>query len=235
MTLYTTFIEKYNRMEQAIRQYYKLHPSESIIESFRKLELRKYYNHYNIVREIRNLYSHKQPQMVNQYMQITQSTLDMIDTIYYAITNPERVIDNCVKLTEIVYASFNEPMLLYLKIMEERKYNTIPIIEDGLVKGVFTESSLLEWFSKDEIIMIDKDTSFNDIRDTLDLDNRIESFYFIKPTLTLTKLYKRYIEEFKQGKRIGIYFITENGKSDGKVMGMVTPYRIATYQYTEDI
>lgn len=224
------FFDEYAKMEQVLRHRYKIDKDLGLLEVFYRPELKGLYHEYNLLRNIRNLYGHYPNDLVNNFISLKPRCYDLIKDIINKVEKPPRVIDNCVKLNDITYATMGDYVLPYIKIMAEKKYNSIPIIENNRLVGIFRENTLLTCFSKESIIEIDKETTFNVFKEDILIDDSCNDLMFIKPETTLSNLYNTYTEDFKQGKQKTFYFITHDGKKTSDIIGMLTPYRIATFQ-----
>ena len=114
-----------------------------------------------------------------------------------------------------------------IKDMIEKVYTHIPIIENNILIGVFSESTLLDIINSDKGIIVDKNTKFKEIEEFLKIENHTaEEFIFIsrnKNIYDIEEIFKNY---FSRKKRIGCIYITENGKSNEKILGMTTAWDI---------
>jgi len=222
------FLEIYKELEIILRKKYGIHESESIRQLFyKKQELKKFNTNLNFLADVRNLYSHFQIKRLNKYMNVKDSVFSTINSIKQIISKEERVFDNCIKLNHLFYANIDDNVYKKIKIMNDKDINSIPILNDGVVIGLFKEDTLLELLQKDNEIMLDEGISFREIEKYLKIDSKVN--IYVDPNYPIADLYNRYYDSFISGNPISYIFITESGDSDGKLMGIITQYRISTY------
>lgn len=111
--------------------------------------------------------------------------------------------------------------------MQQKLFTHVPILQNGIVTGVFDENSIFNYLAKEEIVDIDDHLTFQDIRPFLSLDKReMEEFIFIEKNCYVDELEEKIEQAFLKNKRIGLAFITENGKPTQKLQGIITPWDI---------
>ena len=114
-----------------------------------------------------------------------------------------------------------------MQIMQQNMYTNVPILQNKKVIGVFDENSLFVYLAKEGIAMIDNTTTFMDIREYLSINNReMEDFLFVNPNLYVDELEDKMKKLFSHNRRIGMAFVTTNGKSDTDLTGIITPWDI---------
>ena len=115
-----------------------------------------------------------------------------------------------------------------MKVMQEKSYTHIPIIDNGIVIGVFSDNTIMSYLLKDEIVGIDEHTTFRDFEEFLPLNNHAsEVFRFIGIDTLAIEISNIFEEELKMQNRIGMMFVTQDGKVQQKLMGIITPWDIA--------
>ena len=115
--------------------------------------------------------------------------------------------------------------------MNECTFTHIPILNnDGVVIGVFDENSIFNYLANEEIVEINNEVLFKDIEKYISLYNReMEEFIFIDPNKYVEELEHEIEKRFKEQRRIGMAFVTLNGKSDGNMQGIITPWDIIAF------
>ena len=111
--------------------------------------------------------------------------------------------------------------------MVEKTYTHIPIIENGVVQGVFSESTLLDIVNAESGIVLDQNTKFIDILEYLKLENHsTEDFIFISRNKNIYDVEDLFKDYFIRRKRLGCIYITESGKANESVLGMLTAWDV---------
>ena len=94
------------------------------------------------IREIRNILQHK-PNINGEYpIQPNSQIVENIQRIIEYIENPPRAYSYCIKINDICFASGEELIFPHMQTMKEKVYTHIPILENDVVKEVFSENTL---------------------------------------------------------------------------------------------
>lgn len=119
-----------------------------------------------------------------------------------------------------------------MKEMSEKIYTHVPILNSqNSVIGVFSENTIFSYLLDEEIIEIPRDMKFKDLSKYLDTDKHLsEVFKFIKLSSEISKVKDIFGNELKENKRIGMIFITQNGKKEEPLLGILTPWDLAGEQ-----
>ena len=92
--------------------------------------------------------------------------------------------------------------------------------------GVFSESTMMEVW-KEGTGQI-RATVMRDIEEYLKIDrHKFDEFQFVSKKSTTAHLQKLYEEILKEGKRIGMLFVTETGSQDEPLLGIITEWDVA--------
>lgn len=226
MTNAEIFIEKYKQLEEVVRSTYNLRNSDSISFYLSNQNIyQRYRDEIRYCQEVRNLLSHKK-KIGNEFaVEPSQQMLDFIDNLIKKIRKRTKCFEVQINESQVCWKSMNDSVKDTIKEMSDKLYTHIPILEDGKVIGVFDENSIFNYLSKQEIIMIEENTTFNDIKEYIGLyDREMEEFIFFSSQRYLEELEKEFEKSYKRGKRIGIAFMTQNGKSREKLQGIITPW-----------
>ena len=133
----------------------------------------------------------------------------------------------CIKKSEIYYKTLQDNVGSTIKDMVEKVYTHIPIIEDNVLIGVFSESTLLDIVNKNEGIIVDENTKFEEIEEFLKIKNHTsEEFIFISKDKNIYDIEEIFKDYFSRKKRIGCVYITENGKQSERILGMLTAWDV---------
>lgn len=217
------FREKYAIMEGKIRKKFKIHEGNSLYFVFNEPGYKKFAETFDQLANIRNLFSHTN---MENYITVNDESINSINAIIKFIDSPPKVIENCVLIKDILSATYEDNVLDKIKIIKEKKFNSIPIINNQKLIGLFTENTISDKIISEEIIEVNKNTTFLDFKDYLILDE--DKVAFIPKNMNIFDLYKLHKKNFNSKKFTEFYFITSNGKKDDKLIGMITSQRIAT-------
>ena len=121
-------------------------------------------------------------------------------------------------------ASVREAMIA----LRNNSYKYIPILEDGMLAGIFGAKTMLDILIDNNIQGIDDSMTFADVRKFLSLDN-IErgEIRFVSQDVLVSDIGKMYRKSSEHKERINLIFVTANGKITERVLGIITPWEIA--------
>lgn len=222
------FIEKYKQLENIIERKYSLQTGQSPFVYIERLsQFSKYRDKIQYCREVRNFLQHE-PKINNSFaIYASDEMINLLDELINIITNPKRCKDVCIKINDIFYKGLNNSVSESMLQMSHGKYYHIPILENQILKGVFSSNSLFEYIIKERKFSLDKNLKFIDIIDYIDIKgNTSERYYFMKYNDLAEKAKEIFEENYKKANRVSIIFLTDNGKSNEKVKGMITLYDV---------
>ena len=222
------FIEKYKELEAVVRKTYGLPEQDSISYFLKKQDkFNRYYDDISFCQEVRNFMQHKKKINGRFAIEPNDAMLAFIEQLITRVASRPQCIDICIKFKDIEWRSPSDSVKAAIKIMRQKVYTHIPIIDNGVLIGVFDENSLFNYVAENEIIDVDDTLSFNDILQYLSVNDReMEEFLFVKSTMYVEDLEKEIQKYFHKNKRVGIAFLTVNGSENEPIQGMITPWDI---------
>ena len=114
-----------------------------------------------------------------------------------------------------------------MKKMLDKVYTHIPILENNVVVGVFSENTILDFLVNEKRSCLDENTTISDFKEYLPITkHKSEVFLFEKKNTYVYELERKFNEAFKNNKRIGMVFVTENGLSNEKLLGVLTAWDV---------
>ena len=221
------FLDKYKQLEEAAKRVYGLSETESVM---RYLEssgaFSRYATELDYCREVRNLLQHR-PKLANAYA-VTPSAqmIKLLDQLIARLENRTSVMQIAVLWAGIYWCSKTADVLTALSVMRDKNYSAVPLIEDRRVIGVFDGVALASYLAdcKGES-WLSKGLKFEDIESYLALDaHDTEVYLFVPRSMYAEDLEDLFEEQFRRGKRVEIAFITEHGRPEESVLGMVTAW-----------
>lgn len=221
------FIEKYIKLEKAIRLRYKLPKSQSSIQFLIDSPgYEKYREGLDCCREIRNVYSHHEKVREIYPIIPSEGMLDLLDEVYCLVTTRPRCKSIAVPFSKIYCRTLYDSVSATLPVMREKTFTHVPIMEGRKVVGIFDENSLFCYLADNGIVDLD-DLVFSDLRDYIGIDDReMEVFTFHSTMTYLDEIKNEFKRQFDQGKRLGVAFLTATGNRNEDVFGMLTAWDI---------
>lgn len=222
------YIEKYKKLEAVVRKTYGLEKKDSISYFLKKQDrFQRYYDDISFCQQVRNFMQHERTVNGRCAVEPNEAMLEFIDSLIAKIENRKRCRDICIRIKDVTWCSPSDHVKAAIRVMREKGYTHIPIFEDGRLVGVFDENSLFSYVADKEIVDVDGELRFSDIRPYLSIrDREMETFIFVKASMYVDDLEDEVQRYFAKNKRVGITFVTANGRENEPIQGIITPWDI---------
>ena len=218
------FLDKYRQLEDAVRTRYGEGFGVARLEDLG--EFRRYSSKIKYCRELRNLLVHN-PKIDGEWAaEVNEAMIDFVGRMSLLVLKPPRVCECALSVKEIMYSTLEENVFEVMQQMKQRDISKVPILDRGKVVGVFSHDSV---FSRvlSENGEISKDMVFRDMLPELTIEGeRAKHYCFAKWTEYTSDIEKMFDESSDHHIRIKVIFLTKNGRSDEKLIGMVTPWEL---------
>lgn len=193
----------------------------------RRPEYRSLKTELDYCREVRNLLTHN-PKLNKRYaVEPSDEMVALLDQTMEKIRNPKRAKHIFVPRNKVSCRTMNDYIYPAMVEMRNCVYTHIPILENDVVVGVFSENTLLNYLIDDEIVSIDQDMKFADIAKYLPIDKHVaESFRFISQNTLLSDIEAIFAEGLNRTDRIGLIFVTNSGKPTEKLLGIISAWDV---------
>ena len=220
------FRELCNKFEDLVRIKYKVKDEEGAfyILSNQK-EYKKFEKDINLIRKIRNLLSHGECKVEGKTaIEINENIIEKLKEIISLLENPPLVASRYI--TEMFVVDLEEKLENLIKAMNEKKISHVPVLDkDKKLVGVFSENTIFSKLSEDEIIEIGKEYKVKDYEKYIKLENHSSEYFdFIKRNEELASAQNLFNKSIKKDKKLVMLFVTENGKKNEKILGIITPW-----------
>ncbi|HAZ37401.1 MAG TPA: hypothetical protein DEF85_00095 [Clostridiaceae bacterium] len=145
------------------------------------------------------------------------------------IMNPVRLIDIAVKGNDIYSATLDDDALEVMEKMNDNSYTHVPVLENGLLIGVFSLYSVFAYLTENEGSQITNQTKVGDLRDYISLEKHQGEYFKFEPKNCLViDVEDLFIKRLENNRRLVMIFVTENGNSDNKLLGIVSAWNVAS-------
>ena len=223
------FLDKYLKLETYVRSQFQLNSDQSPIGYLMRLpQFRMYYQELDYCRQVRNVLSHNDKLKDSFLVAPSNEMLDLLDEVLKKLQNPVRAKQIAIPKNKVLCKTLDDFVLPTMREMNEKVYTHIPIINKGAVCGVFSENTLLSYLVDEELVCIDQNSVFRDLQSYLPFDrHRSESFRFASANALLSDIQMLFEDALQNVDRIGMVFVTANGKPHEKMLGIITAWDIA--------
>ncbi len=223
------FLEKYRDVEYCIRNKYHLDHWESAISYLEKhAEFRDVSNELKFCREVRNLLSHK-PKIKEEYcVEPSDEMIALIDHVKEILEKPPVIMDIALPVKRLLYKSYDDNVVDTLREMNDRSFGNVPILEKGVVAGVLSEKAIVNYIVRENTFQISDELRLFDIQDHLLLERQKKEMYqFVKKDALISEVSDIFHNALRKGVRVGMIFVTRNGRPDEKLLGIATAWDLA--------
>jgi len=229
MTKEKEFLEIFNKLEQFLRIEYNqdrfsysgfMSTIYRIKKSGKNPLISNKYN-FDILKQasqIRNIIAHN-----NDILVPSDNFIQVFEKLVEKICNPLKVENIMVPISKLKSVSLNNLIGDAIELLNKHGYNTIPVIHENKLRGIFTEKSIFDYLSINDNKYIDKSMKIYDIIEAIDLDfDPRKYFAFVSRNLSVEKSYEHFVKDLKQRREMLLLLVTENGEKTEKLLGIVT-------------
>ena len=226
------YLDLYNKLEHAIKEMYDVPEGIGPIAWLAREErgFRGIRKELDYCREVRNLLQHSE-RVNGEYAVVpSQGMLKLLSETFAKVANVPRAIDLCVRAESVFTACMEDPIRPAMREMADKGYTHVPILEDGRVVGAFSENTLLTYMNSGELVEIGEDDTFGKMGDLLPLDSHeSETFGFVSRDEVAPSIAELFQSAWKTKKRLGMLFVTANGKQSERMLGVLTSWDLAAF------
>lgn len=223
------FLDLYKQLEETGRSALRLREEDHesvIVRLEQRGPLRGYHAELESCRETRNLLQHTQ-KIDGQYaVEPSDALVAELRKLIGILRARPRCLDIGVKRQAIFTCTEHDPVTRAIMAIRTKGYSCVPVMRGKCVVGAFNARSLLNGIA-DAQGRLDANLKFSQITAYTSLDNRgAESFVFISRGTYVDELEAQFEREFSRGRRIAAAFVTEHGKRDEGLLGMLTAWDV---------
>ncbi len=226
------FIDLYKQLEQlAVRKYNYPEDGKAVYNLSLRPEFASLRAELDYCRAVRGILQHK-PKIGSSYaVEPSDEMIALLQTTLNKVKNPPRAKDIAIPFGSILYKSMNDLVLPTMMEMQEKVYTHIPILQDGVVVGVFSENTVFSYLADEQIVEIAQNMRFSDLAGYLPIEkHRAESFRFIGQTKLISEIRGIFEDALSRQDRIGLMFITKSGNPKEPLLGILTAWDVAAVQ-----
>lgn len=219
------FIFAYNRIEKAMEKISGLNsymPFSRLIDKTKNLNaiIRKFEQDLREYADLRNAIVHHRTGVEYAIAEPHDDVVELIEYIDRELSKPVTVGDKFLRKVHTLQSK--DSLTKVLKLIREKRFNQIPIYEHQTFIGLVTSAGITYWLA-------DKMTEDNISREMptlLDIythEKQKKTYRFIERELSVYEAEEYFKKSVADGKRLEALLITENGKPNEKLLGIITP------------
>lgn len=222
------FLETFNELEDAGKKAFNL-PEDG--KTIFRLEGMPEFVHektkLGYCRQVRNLLVHQGKFEKEFLVSPSKQMIDLLRQLINKVNEVPLCEDYAIPTANIYSCTIDDFVLPAMNTMKEHNYTHIPLLDSGIVIGVFSENTLFSYALDNKHVNIDRETKFRDLGKYLPINKHLtENFRFLSWKSRVFEAKMLFEDALKSMERIGMVFLTENGKETEELMGILTPWDI---------
>ena len=156
--------------------------------------------------------------------------VDKYKEIRDRVLNPPVALDTIAVRGKSIYSVTTDEFAFdVMNVMRENNYTHVPVIENDFIIGVFSESTVFSYMVANEGVPINRDTKIEAFKEFIPLDKHVSEFFsFVSKDTLILEIEEIFQKKFSGKKRLSLIFITQTGKVKEKILGLITPWDVAT-------
>lgn len=222
------FIEKFKTLEKVTVARFGMEADGRAIYNLERMPAFK--NQRTLIaycRDVRNLLQHNPKIDGEDAVQPSDKIIEFLDSLIERIEKPEHCMKYALQIKNLYYRGTSDLIYPPMEVMEKRHFSHVPILEAGRVVGVFSRDAIFKLILDGKTTEDLKTLKFSDIADYIRMhDKRSEVYVFIKEDTLVEEAELTCEEYYRNKERVGMFFITKNGKANEKLLGAITPWTI---------
>lgn len=218
------FLERYREIEEWVLNNLNISEMKELEQMPQYKGIR---SNLAFCRMLRNLLSHYDwSKAGNDLVIVTDQAVRQVNNLYYSL-NPVSLMRVAIRAGQIFAPSPEDSVLAAVEVMQRNDYSYIPIVDNHRIVGIFSTKTLMQLVANNNTVSFSEALKFRDIADIIRLKEESEAHYgFIDSNMNMEDVNEKFQRSKSRKKRLDVLFITDNGKSDGILQGMVTPVEI---------
>lgn len=222
------FLQAFNRITVTLR---KLAGVQEHMTFFRLIDLskkksalvKKYEDDLRTYADLRNAIVHHR---TSEEFVIAEPHIDVVKKIEYIdrILAKPKLVGEFFKKTVYTLQS-TDSLANALDIINKRKFTQIPIYDGEEFKGLITTVGITNWFAA-HINANNQIFEMPTLGDILHHEKNRINYRFVSKHITIYDAEEIFKQGVERGKRFEALLITDNGKQNQRLLGMITPMDI---------
>ena len=222
------FLDLYKQLEQAAVTYYGLPSDGSAVAKLEKLsQFKELRERIKYCREVRALLTHNPK--INDGFAVTPSDgmIETLKNVIEQVKEPPNCFDKAIKGSNILTAEPDDNVIEKMKVMKAFGYSYLPIISKNRVVGVFGKDTIFAITLDGYDDIISDTTCFRDIAFYTSVSRKDRNtFRFVPKTMLVSAAEKAVVDAFRKKIRINLLLVTETGKVNEPLLGILTPWDV---------
>ena len=156
----------------------------------------------------------------------SEPVVDALREVLDFVRRPPLALDYATRGERVLKVNARQKVLRVMEVMEKNGYSHVPVMKEERFYGVFSVGSVFRYLLKNGGKGVTPETTIRDMRGYLAVEEHIENYEFVPATATYIYVRQRFEQVRAKNKRVAVIFITQDGKPDQPLLGMLTPWDV---------
>ena len=222
------FSERWKELERATHLAFPTWDGNGVEKFLKKMRVEGVdFTYLMSLRMARNVLTHNPMLNDKPLVTLNEGVIPFLDDVIERIKKLPTATNILIPRANVFYASRSDAIHGIVDKMLEKVFSHVPVLDsDDRVIGVFSESTMLEMSKVG--IQDGGNATLGDVSQFLPCDKHTaEVFRFVPKNDPIAHLRHLCAEALGKSERIGMFFVTENGKKDEPMLGILTVWDIA--------
>lgn len=222
------FLDLYKKLEQTLKVKYQGQNGayeNQVTRYSMSPEGSRYQQELDAMRQLRNLLQHL-PKTGGQYIaEPSEEIIQKLKFIISEIENPKKAMSVATRKEQLLCCTLQDKAYPIMTQMEKRGHTHVPLIENGRVTGVFSKNVVFSYLINNKLR---EEMLISDFADLLKIEKHgEETYFFAHQNAFYDNIRDLFESRITKGKpRLAAVFLTDNGKQDGILRGMITSWDV---------
>lgn len=181
--------------------------------------IKRYHNDLLEFSELRNAIVHERTELNYTIADPHNHIVEAIERIAEEITAPKLVIPMFQKTLRTIESDLK--LRDVLGIIRETDFSQFPVYRNKKFIGLLTDKGILHWLAHNMSEAIEQVVNVK-ISKLIEDEKRAQNYRFIPKTMSVYHAEDTFIEQIRNQKRLDALLITEDGKPDQPLLGMIS-------------
>ena len=221
------FTDLYKELEDTLESKYsgqKRRYSSVIYEYINSAESKPIREELDLCREIRNLLTHSANIGGVSVVEPSEPMIETLRRILEYVRRPPLALEMATPAARIMSAKLTDKVLSVMAEMDKRGYSYIPVMDKRRFLGVFSASAVFAYVLRNPANGIAPEMTVGDIMRTAAESANAVHYVFAGRETTEAEARRLFEKVEGRGRRLSVVFITEHGKKEEGLLGMLTPW-----------
>lgn len=226
------FLDLYKQLEDELENRYRnarRRYASVIIEFSRDGESEIVRDKLEVCREVRNLLTHTANLKGEPVACPSGAVIEAMQEILDYVRKPPLALKYATKADQVMKAQIHQKVFRVMEVMEKNGFSHVPVMANGNMEGIFSIRTVFKHVLNGG--KVNKESTLKDMERYLPFREHDENYAFVGKEASYLSVRKIFDKLPGKNQRVSAVFITETGREDGAMLGMLTPWDMMKEPY----